>query len=150
MSKYTDFIEKCAMEQGENTRFIVALTDEYIVDNLGRIKELLSEKEEKVLEIRVFNKEKEYKLFRPQAGDDFKERIRLDDGEFYDEVQYLDIDTKVSTPNAVYTTGGGKYNLPLQRINDAKIRIRYYLGKYDKTGQARICDWRIVELMEGK
>ena len=149
MEKYTEFIEKCMAEQQGNTRFIAALTDEYIVENASNLKASLTGKEEKVLEIRVFNEKREYKLFRPQVEVDFSERVCEDTGEFFDEIQYLDIDTSKSSPgNVIYSTGGGKYNLPLQKIKDAKVRIRYYLDQYNETGQARVCDWRIVELTE--
>ena len=150
MSKYTDFINKFVSKPRENTWFIAALTDEYILDNVKKLNDLLSDKEGKVLEIREFNKDKEYKLFRPQIDTEFRERISENKGEFYDEIQYLDIDTKASSGKVTVTTGGGKYNLPLHNKNNARIKIRYYIDKYETTGQARVSDWRIVELMEGR
>lgn len=140
--------------------FVLAeLTDRYIVDNwpLVHTPEILDLQKNKILEIRVFNKEREVKLFRGDIGRDFRMRI-LDESdksvEYYDEEQFLDIDTKRSEKifkdtNEVYATGGGRYYLPLKSMDDAKIVIRYHFGKYEDSGQARIKDWRAVELKEG-
>lgn len=134
---------------------IAALTDEYIVDEWPLNGNGLTSKEDKILEIRIFNKDEEIKLSRSDIGKGFTFR-RINDLEDhrdkYDELQYLDIDEKIGKDEhgLVTATGGGKYRLPLKSIKDAKIRIRYYLGKYDATGQARVEDWRVVEFVEGK
>ncbi len=137
---------------------IAALTDEYIVDRWPFASDVLSGKDNKVLEIRVFGQKGELKISRSDIGKDFSAREICDQGErtdsrdHYDEIQYLDIDDQMGRDNEgkVTTTGGGKYKLPLNSILDAKIRIRYYFGRYEETGQARIEDWRVVELMEEK
>ena len=111
--------------------------------------------ENKILEIRVFSKAGEMKLSRPDIGSKFYFREIFDEGEnkderdHYDELQYLDIDEKagVTSDGKVTATGGGTYMLPVSNIKDACIRIRYYFGKYSKTGQARVEDWRVVELV---
>ena len=155
MSKVTDFINDAISEIGQGW-MIAALTDKYIVDSWPMIREIDWESEEvKVLEIRIFNVDKELKLSRSDIGRDFTQRklpnSDLTDEESYDEIQYLDIDedkSKKCPDGMVYTTGGGKYSLPLTNVKNAKIRIRYYWGKYEKTGQAKIEDWRLVELVE--
>ena len=155
MSKVTDFINDAMSEIGQGW-MIAALTDKYIVDSWPMIREIDWESEEvKVLEIRIFNVDKELKLSRSDIGRDFTQRklpnSDLTDEESYDEIQYLDIDedkSKKCPDGMVYTTGGGKYSLPLTNVKNAKIRIRYYWGKYEKTGQAKIEDWRLVELVE--
>lgn len=133
---------------------IAALTDEYIVDEWPLREDELMSKEGRVLEIRVFNDTEECKLSRSDVGKEFAFRRICDseDGrDSYDEVQFLDIDDKKGkdADGKVTATGGGTYKLPLSSIKDAKIRIRYYLGKYDATGQARVEDWRVVEFKEG-
>ncbi len=155
MSKVTDFINDAISEIGQGW-MIAALTDKYIVDSWPMNREIDWESEEvKVLEIRIFNADKELKLSRSDIGRDFSQRklpnSNLTDEESYDEIQYLDIDedkSKRCPDGMVYTTGGGKYSLPLTNVKNAKIRIRYYWGKYEKTGQAKIEDWRLVELVE--
>lgn len=138
---------------------VASLTDEYIVDNWPMMHASLEGKEAKWLEVRVFNAENEIKLFRTSIGkEDFymreiaNEKAKPEDA--FDEVQILDIDTLRSkslfeSVGEVFTTGGGKYFLPLENtianMENAKVRIRYYLDKYEKTGQARICDWRLVD-----
>ena len=73
-----------------------------------------------------------------------------DDRFFYDEEQFLDIDTtKKPNEQGVAATGGGRYQLPINNYNDAKIRIRNYCT-YDEVGRASVTDWRIVEFVEEK
>ena len=139
--------------QGNNCYFIAALTDEYIVDraeNFGKYE--IDSQKDKILEIRVFDLDKEYKLFRTSVGRPFIDRLLEDDPEMdhYDEVQYLDIDDSVRPADGkVRSTGGGEYNLPMDETKNAKVRIRYYLDKYSSTGQVRIKDWRVVGFEEG-
>ena len=137
-----------------NGWIIAALTDEYIVNEWPLQETDLIAKEEKILEVLIFNESEECKLSRSDIGKPFAFRRlsdRDDNRDTYDELQFLDIDeTKdKDAVDRVTSTGGGKYKLPLTNIKNARIRIRYYLGKYDATGQARIEDWRIVEFMEG-
>lgn len=137
---------------------IAALTDEYIIDSWPVDGDFLSGREGNLLEMRVFGENGELKLSRFDIGRDFSCRGVFDEGEdkdirdHYDEVQYLDIDDSIgkTADGKVTATGGGIYSLPLSNPQDAKIRIRYYLGSDDENGQARIEDWRVVELVEGK
>ena len=48
------------------------------------------------------------------------------------------------------STGGGKYYLPLKRIDDAYLELKIYLSKYESSGQVRVYDWRMMDLKEGK
>ena len=149
-----DFLNS-ASERIQRGWVIAALTDEYIVDKWPLTKDVLDGKDEKILEVRVFCDNGEMRLSRTDIGKDFSDRNIFDEEDerdHFDEVQFLDIDEKVGKTETgrVFTTGGGSYNLPVERITDAKIRIRYYLDKYTKTGQAMVADWRAVEFMEGK
>ncbi len=135
--------------------FIAALTDRYIVDKWPLSRGLPDDIETKVLEARIFSASGEIRLSRTDIGKGFSYRAVFDAKEkrdSFDEVQYLDIDEKrgKTEEGKVYTTGGGSYQLPVNRMANAQIKIRYYLGKYPETGQARIEDWRIVEFMEGE
>ena len=153
-----EFLEK--YKKGlEDGWIIAALTDRYLVDRADSNETLscIRDNADKVLDIRFFDRNAEHRLFRTGIGEAFYQRsIRdreegIDLRDHYDEVQFLDIDdSKGHEGGFVRSTGGGRYYLPLQRIKDARIRIRYYLGRYESTGQARIEDWRAVELMEGK
>lgn len=142
----------------ESGGFIAALTDEYLVESWPIEEGFLTGKEEKVLEVRIFGQMGEMKLSRSTIGQDFSLRSVFDEGEekdardSYDEVQYLDIDDQIGRDDKgrVTATGGGVYHLPVNNIRDARIRIRYYLGKYGETGQSRIEDWRVVEFVEGR
>lgn len=139
---------------------IAALSDRYLVDraNSEVTVETIRANAWKALDIRVFDKNAEHRLFKTGIGEkEFYQRSIEDQGmnadqrDYYDEEQFLDIDeTKECEESYVRTTGGGKYKLPLNNTQNAKIRIRYYVGEYESTGQARIMDWRAVELMEGK
>lgn len=112
----------------------------------------------KAIEIRVFDKNKETKLFRSGIGEEFRYRkIEDQEGEdelsHFDEKQYLDIDEKRSRPKEgiAYTTGGGKYPLPLDDCKDVygdvKIQIRNYLEYDPDTMRVSIADWRLVEFV---
>ena len=137
---------------------MAALTDEYLVESWPIQGGLLNGKEEKLLELQIFGKQGEVKLSRSTIGQAFSFRSIFDEGEekdtrdHYDELQYLDIDETVGkdAEGKVTTTGGGAFQLPVNNIHDVKIRIRYYLGKYEETGQSRVEDWRVVEFVEGR
>ena len=149
-----DFFQKC--EELKNGWIIASLTDEFVVDNWPFEKYSMDgivNSEGKILEIRVFDKGSELKLFRSDIGKNFMFRqISSDGDDHYDEIQYLDIDEKkLESDGVVYATGGGKYNLPVVNEKAAtRIKVRYYFGKYGETGQAYVKDWRLVELMEGE
>ncbi|MBR6769764.1 MAG: hypothetical protein IKM28_00700 [Lachnospiraceae bacterium] len=139
-----------------NGYVVASLTDEYIVDTWPMTRNRLEGKEDKLLEVRVFDTQQEVKLFRTSMGREKAFRLRhiIDDEantkESMDEVQILDIDMKKSKvlfeqSGEVYTTGGGRYYLPLKSMENAKIKIRHYLDRYEASGQARISDWRLVD-----
>ncbi len=152
--EFDKFIESIDIEEG-NGWILASLTDEYYVSSWSR-EALIEIDKEKLLEIRVFNEVVEHKLYRANIDNEFIARSikDVDYNDYYDEVQYLDIDATKGVKNGfVTTTGGGVYKYPIQgsnKIDNAKVRIRYYLGKYEETGQARIEDWRVVEFLEGK
>ena len=103
--------------------------------------------EEKLLEIRCFDESGEFRAVRPAPDQPFSQReITCDedwaDG-YYDEAQYLDIDTARTGKEAdgwVYATGGGRYHLP----EAAKMILTRTYYRYDEEGIARKYDWRLV------
>ena len=171
--KYDEFITKCKGEVKVGY-MIVALTDTFQIYKWDG-EEIPAIPEEKMLEIRVFDIDKELKLFRSDIGKELKgwiirdkekepggkivsERSSLDTGTDYskiydgqfDENQYLDIDLSKGARDGIVTaTGGGKYRVPLSKLENALLKIRYYLGREEESGQARIADWRMVCFMEG-
>ena len=153
--EFDKYIESIELNDGDGW-ILASLTDDYYVNTWSK-DALKKIDKDKALEIRVFNENIEYKLFRASIDRDFSERT-LGDSEaenYYDEIQYLDIDTtkKISEDGIVTTTGGGKYKFPFdnsKKTDGARVKIRYYLGQYEETGQARIEDWRVVEFLEGK
>lgn len=118
-------------------------------------------KEWKLLDIRIFNSEKEMRMFRGDIGRKLQGRSIDDNGkaltpeDYFDEEQYLDIDSKRSGDlflkgQKVMATGGGCYHLPLAVFENAKVSIRNYLGYYEETGQAYVRDWRLMNLFQEK
>lgn len=135
------------------------LTDEYLIDRWtgqgGKTIEHLIDNQNKLLELRLFNEKEEHRYSRFQLGDDFVVRTINDDdvSEYLDEEMVLDIDTAASAEHKggkVVMSTGGRYDCPLEKISNATIVIRYYLDRYEKTGQAYVRDWRMVEIKEGK
>lgn len=154
---------QCADAMGEGFLFAM-LTDEIVWESWpfssGK-RDIFRKKEGKLLDIRIFNKEKEVRMFRGDIGRKLQGRS-VDDGkdipdrlEYFDEEQYLDIDDKRSEEvfareKKVVATGGGCYSLPLQGFADAKVKLRNYLGYYEETGQVYVRDWRLMDLFQEK
>lgn len=134
---------------------VMMLTDRFLVDEwpISEENDQLLEKdfESKLLDMRIFNESMEFRIFRSDIGKDFHYCTLADEphSQYFDEAQYLDIDDKYSKENGmVQTTGGGKYNLPLQKYRNAKVVIRNYI-EYDKdNGQAYIKNWRLLKFEE--
>ena len=107
--------------------------------------------EERLLEIRCFDESGEFRAVRTTPDLPFSQReITCDeswaDG-FYDEAQYLDIDTARTKKEAdgwVYATGGGRYHLP----EEAKMILTRSYYRYDEEGIARKYDWRLVKFTD--
>lgn len=141
---------------GKEAFFIAQYTDKFVVGNWNND---CNVNEEKLLELRIFDKDKEWKLFRSDLGREFLWRRRSEknsDGskciegeDYFDELQLLDIDTKRS-PEALsgikHTTAGGSYYLPVEidDIDRAAVRVRHYFGVEEDSGQAFIKDYRLV------
>ncbi len=94
---YSELISTSLVKDGW---IIAAYTDKYIVDkwpmkNESQKNDVISS-ESKALEIRIFDKDRELKLWRSEIGKDFyyRERTDKETDDYYDEVQFLDIDTK--------------------------------------------------------
>lgn len=148
------FLKRAMKIQGY---MIASLTDQYVVDEWPSTEKIFVEEScredlnKKLLELRIFNKQQEMKAFRSDVSKEFlfREKTDVDADDYFDEWQYLDIDsTKEVSGQKVTATGGGVYKLPLGSKVDAKICIRYYLGRYSETGQAIIQDWRCVDFKE--
>lgn len=110
-------------------------------------------KEDKLLEIRCFDENGELHAVRSELGEPFsfrripdKESKLCDECDFFDESQYLDIDsakTEEKNDGSVYATGGGSYHLPDDAKGKSMLLVRYYY-RFDDDGVANIYDWRLV------
>ena len=158
----------------------------FVVNDTRPDEKELKELAQNGLEIRVFDEKREAKWFRTSIDKkEFGFRLLDDDIlqkdslHIWDELQYLDIDDKRTKEaikqgkiqeGTVFATGGGKYPLPLERYEDAKIKagncvgedkdtdkyknakikVRNYLREDPDTGELYVEDWRLVGLVEGE
>lgn len=133
---------------------VVMFIDEFIVEKypleLDDQTKLQNEWNKKLLDIRVFNKDKEYRVFRGDLGSPFCYSCIEDDSEkleCFEDEQYLDIDTTKTGNGFVSATGGGSYKLPVYGKGDIKVYIKNYID-YDTMGQAFIRKWRLTDIRE--
>lgn len=104
---------------------------------------------EKLLEVRAFGEEGEYRAWRSCVDEEFQCRELRDDSlpteldGWFDESQYLDIDAKRTSGTLAFAIGAGSYHLPEAAIGNELLKIRYYY-RYDGDGIARKADWRLV------
>ena len=105
---------------------------------------------EKLLEIRAFDENGEFRAYRDVLGKPFKCREINKDNEnqfagSFEENQYLDIDTTKTFEDKtiMQATGGGQYHLPEDVKNKTMLKVRYYYCFNDE-GIANKCDWRLA------
>ena len=112
----------------------------------------LEDLEEKLLELRVFSQQEEFRAVRPYRGMEFKVRHiddTLDLPPHFDEVHYLDQDRnrtkKLSGDYTAFTaTGGGQYILPGDE-HTCRVQVRTYLTESPESNGIQLPgDWRIV------
>lgn len=109
-----------------------------------------------LLELRLFDSERELKAVRSVIGKTFIWRI-IDDEKFraelkgetfeertFTERHYLDIDSTKTDGRRYFSIGGGEYTLPIE--NAEKLEIRNY-GVYDENGIFGLVDFRIVRIL---
>ena len=152
-----DKIKNVFSNCGDNTFFVAQYTDKF---DIGIWNEDIIENTNKLLELRVFDKDKEWKLFRSDIGKDFSYRLQGEDDnkgegvDYFDEIQLLDIDTKRLSKDSrkMCTMAGGEYNLPkyIDDLDRAAIIVRHYFGVDNESGQAFIRDYRLVDFGSAK
>lgn len=152
-----DKIKNVFSNCGDNTFFVAQYTDKF---DIGIWNKNVIENTNKLLELRVFDKDKEWKLFRSDIGKDFSYRFQGEEDnkgegvDYFDEIQLLDIDITISSKDSreMCTTAGGKYNLPkdISDLDRAAIRVRHYFGVDNESGQAFIRDYRLVDFDSAK
>ena len=135
--------------------YIVAMsTDKFDVQCIDSENFERSKLYQMALEIRIFHESAEVKWFRTSIDKEWKCRVINDmqlkeDFEYWDEFQYLDIDTektrKMGESGIAYATGGGRYSLPIKKYDEAKVKVRNYLSYEEDTSQLYVSDWRLVK-----
>ena len=106
---------------------------------------------EKLLELRVFDENGEFRAYRDVLGKPFKcrEINKKNENLFagsFEENQYLDIDTNYKFKDDEtkrQATGGGQYHLPEDAKDMTMLKVRYYYN-YNSEGIAQKCDWRLA------
>lgn len=157
--KLVDFFKKA--ESADNGNVIALFTDEIYIDdwnsgNRDTVKTKIQDRKDSLLELRVFDENREVKLFRADisTGSEIGLRVIENDNsgyeDYYDENQFLDIDTtNISDSDVmwnIYSTGGGHYYLPksVGDIGELTLKVRHYISKYPHSGKAYVSDWRCV------
>lgn len=162
MSEITTFLNKAkdTFKGLQNTVYvIITYTDSFEVIKYSDLSDAKI-KEEKLLDIRIFNESAEIRMYRDYCGNTFYPIVEIVDSrmqdkfEYYDDYQYIDIDTKRSVKNSdgkVRATGGGWYRFPFsgKDIEGIKLQIRNYVA-FDQNGQAYIKAWRLVSFCNNK
>lgn len=138
--------------------YTVALTDQYLVGAWPLDKDILVDENnrKKILELRVFNSQGEYKWMRSNIGTEFHYRM-LFDSEVENrfecpviEKQLLDVDSTRLNGKNIHTANGGSYKLPFEvtKSDTPCIIIKYYIPKYDEenfsTVHSYVQDWRLA------
>ena len=166
MTENRDFRSLCDECKDIKGNCIILTTDEYVIDywDPDTQSKYAGDIESKLIEVRIFNETCEYKLFRTHIGEQyaFRKVVEQDEAEggkysdYYDQKQFLDIDSNRSKKESskiqsVYPTGSNRaYTLPITDFNeDAAVTIRYYIDRYEESGQARVFDWRVVKIDGG-
>ena len=157
MSKVKSLVDFLNINKDFKGYALIQCTDRYTVLELPDKDIDISEN--KLLEIRIFNKDEEKRLFRLDLQDEFCYYVINDTDlkpeiDYFDQQQILDIDTtKVLEGNCVRSTGGGVYTIPKSvfrvfrgNLGQAAVIIRHYFG-VTKAGQAYIKDFRCVEFI---
>lgn len=166
-----EFIQKAETEFEQDANVVLIYSDAFAVCKLSDLLSPAFDKdraEKKLLDIRIFDRKKEMRMYRDYEGNGFFPSIILSDEEFveksipqdekemgiksedfyYDDVQYLD-KIEILTEDGVTkakAAGGGKYRFPKSERGKTKVKLRNYID-YDENGQAAILAWRLVDFI---
>lgn len=152
------------LSQMKEGYILAMMTDQFDIQRIENAVCDLEQFYQKGLEFRVFNRKKEVKWFRSSINKNFQYREIEDkdivetiecNGKIYhmsywDERQYLDIDTTVKLDGKVRATGGGTYPLPIPKemYASAQVIVRNYLNYEEDTMQVYVSDWRLVDFVK--
>lgn len=163
MADWKDHSYKIDIENGYAIAMFVDRFEifEYPFKDSGAEKRLAKDFDTKLVDIRIFDAEKEYRIFRGDVScrefffrklDDSCSEIK------YDDEQFVDIDAARTTEDCinnceVRSVSGGYYKIPVKSIlrgqnadlDSIKIHIRNYVA-FDEYGQGYIKDWRITNI----
>lgn len=134
--------------------FLACSTDTFRAGHATE-EELGALKPENLLELRIFSDQEEFLGRRTRVGEVFQWRTAWEKGLSEDQymIQYQTLDInrdrteKEGNPadsygnRILYTTVGGKYQLPIEPDADSSKIVAYIA--YDQNGMARIADYRV-------
>ena len=141
---------RSAGSYGENALYIAFLTDAL---QCGKWCDLCEGKEtlafEKLLDIRVFDRDREFRAWRDNIAEGFLFRS-LDDNYsplHFDEVHLLDVDTtrvqSTDGKTTFQTMTGGAYTLPVPPDTN-RVWVRTYFEANRENGIEYPTDWRVI------
>ena len=144
-----DTIISSIIKEIDNGLYIAMYTDRF---ESGKITDDCRFEDKYVLEIRIFNKDKEILLSRGSISEDFIWRYisndkTLDDESYYARYHVIDMNEPLSKDYldngnlSIISTGGGRYSLPVTE-GTKKIKIITYID-YDENGMAYAADNRV-------
>ncbi len=160
MADWKDYLPKIDIKNGYA---VIMFTDcfeiaEYPITDSETAEKLDKDFASKLIDMRIFDEEKEYRIFRGDVSSKSFFFRKLDDSYSeinFDDEQFVDIDAVRTTADCINSgkaraIGGGFYKMPLKnvqnsRLDEIKIYIRNYVD-YDEYGQAYIKDWRITAI----
>lgn len=149
-----DLLQTVKEKTTDGQLFLAFSTDHFLA---GRAEgeELNRLKPENLLELRIFSEKQEVCFRRSFTGEDFQWRLASEKGipesGFLVQYQTMDVNGKRSMNEkalaerngnrVLYTTGGGKYSLPVKE-DDNSVKVIAYID-YDRNGMAKITDHRL-------
>ena len=152
-----DGIMREVMNHADANRLFLAYSTDSFLAGHGTAEELEKLSPENLLEIRIFSEDQEVCFRRSLAGEAFQWRIASEENlaSQYYFIQYQTIDINQDRSGEQYdkmgrrilfTTGGGKYMLPIGSSEDS-VKVIAYID-YDENGMAKIVDYRLCQFIQ--
>ena len=163
MNKWRDFQEEAEKMAREDLFVLAQLTDQVITGKWDEEKKDLEKASDKILDLRVFNRDQELHLFRSDISEDFflRDSLKLENGikaQLRNEQPETDIEKAFQKEYCMrevqrLETDSGRFHNIDGRIRFdpakkySKIELINYLG-YRDNGQCYVRDFRLAGLVE--